>query len=107
LTSKTRASRCRRFREIPCSIDRRFIDLDHFEGWFGVVAPRGTSNAAIELVNKDLGTGFALPGMVERFDTLGAYVRTTTPAQFGAYWADERNKWEKVLKDVGAQPVLQ
>jgi hypothetical protein len=30
-----------------------------------------------------------------------------TPAQFGAYWADERNKWEKVLKDVGAQPVLQ
>jgi len=30
-----------------------------------------------------------------------------TPAQFGAYWTDERNNWEKVLKDVGAQPVLQ
>jgi hypothetical protein len=62
---------CRRFREIPCSIDRRFIDLDHFEGWFGVVAPRGISNAAIERVNKDLGTVFTLPDIVERFDTLG------------------------------------
>jgi homeodomain-containing protein len=63
---------------------RRFIDLDHFEGWFGVVGPRGTSNAAIERVNMDLGTVFALPGIVERFDMLGVYVKTMTPAQFGA-----------------------
>ena len=76
-------------------------------GWFAVVAPRGTSDAAIERVNRDLGTVLAMPDIVERFDTLGVYVRTMTPAQFGAYWADERIKWEKVLKDVGAQPVIQ
>ena len=76
-------------------------------GWFGVVAPRGTSSAAIERVNQDLATVLAMPDIVERFDTLGVYVRVMTPAQFGTYWADERTKWEKVLKDVGAQPVLQ
>jgi len=76
-------------------------------GWFGVVAPRGTSSAAIERVNKDLATVLAMPEIVERLDTLGVYVKTMTPAQFGTYWAAERTKWEKVLKDVGAQPVLQ
>jgi tripartite-type tricarboxylate transporter receptor subunit TctC len=76
-------------------------------GWFGVVAPRGTSSAAIERVNKDMATVLAMPDIVERFDTLGVYVKTMTPTQFGTYWADERTKWEKVLKDVGAQPVLQ
>jgi hypothetical protein len=59
----------------------RFIDLDHFEGWFGVVAPRGTSNAAIERVNKDLGTVFALPDIVERFDTLGVLIALSDHAR--------------------------
>ena len=76
-------------------------------GWFGVVALRGTSAAAIERVNKDLGTVLAMPDVVERLDTLGVYAKTMAPAQFGTYWIDERAKWEKVLKDVGAQPVLQ
>ena len=76
-------------------------------GWFGVVAPRGTSAAAIERVNKDLGTVLAMPDIVERLDTQGVYAKTMTPAQFGTYWATERTKWEKVLKDVGAQPVSQ
>ncbi len=76
-------------------------------GWFGVVAPRGTSSAAIERVNRDLGTVLAMPDIVERLDALGVYVKPMTPTQFAAYWADERTKWEKVLKDVGAQPVLQ
>jgi len=76
-------------------------------GWFGVVAPRGTRAAAIERVNRDLGTVLAMPDIVERLETLGVYVKTMTPAQFAAYWASERTKWEKVLKDVGAQPVSQ
>ena len=76
-------------------------------GWFGVVAPRGASAAAVERVNRDLATVLAIPDVVERLDTLGVYVKTMTPAQFGTYWSDERTKWEKVLKDVGAQPVVQ
>jgi tripartite-type tricarboxylate transporter receptor subunit TctC len=76
-------------------------------GWFGVVALRGTSQAAIDRVNKDLGTVLAMPDVIERLDTLGVYAKTMTPAQFGTYWSDERTRWEKVLKDVGAQPVLQ
>ena len=76
-------------------------------GWFGVVAPRGTSPAAIERVNRDMATVLAMPDVVERLDTLGVYPRAMTIAQFGDYWAEERTRWEKVLKDVGAQPVLQ
>jgi tripartite-type tricarboxylate transporter receptor subunit TctC len=76
-------------------------------GWFGIVAPRGTSAAAIERVNRDLAVVLAMPDVVERLDSLGVYPRTMSPAQFGEYWAEERTRWEKVLKDVGAQPLLQ
>ena len=76
-------------------------------GWFGVVALRGTSAAAIERVNRDMATVLAMPDVVERLDALGVYPKTMTPAQFGEYWSGERARWEKVLKDAGAQPVLQ
>lgn len=76
-------------------------------GWFGVVALRGTPAAAIERFNQDLGAVLAQPDIIERLETLGVYVKAMPPAQFGSYLADERTRWEKVLKDVGAQPVLQ
>lgn len=76
-------------------------------GWFGVVAPQGTGAAAIQRVNRDLATVLAMPDVISRFDTFGVYPKTMTPAQFGSYWAAERTRWEKVLRDVGAQPVAQ
>jgi tripartite-type tricarboxylate transporter receptor subunit TctC len=76
-------------------------------GWFGVVAPRGTRAQAIERVNRDIGTVLAMPDVVARFESVGVYPKRMTPAQFGTFWSDERTRWEKALRDVGAQPVMQ
>lgn len=75
-------------------------------GWFGVVAPKGTRAAAIERVNRDLATVLAAPDVVARLQSLGVYPLSMSPAQFGTYWAAERQRWEKALRDVGAQPTL-
>ncbi|MES2414745.1 MAG: tripartite tricarboxylate transporter substrate binding protein [Pseudomonadota bacterium] len=73
-------------------------------GWFGVVAPKGTSAQAIDRVNRDVAAAVKTPELVERFDSLGVYAKNLTPVQFGKYWNDDRTRWEKVLQDVGAKP---
>lgn len=73
-------------------------------GWFGIVAPKGTSDKAIERVNLDVAKVVRETEMTERFDTFGVYAKTLTPVQFGKYWNDDRVRWEKVLLDIGAKP---
>ena len=76
-------------------------------GWFGVVAPHGTSERVIARVNRDIATVLAMPDVIARFETLGIYPQTRTPAQFGSYWAAELTRWEAVLREVGAQRTMQ
>ncbi len=73
-------------------------------GWFGIIAPRGTSAQAIERVNRDVVQVAKTPELTERFDAFGVYAKNLTPAQFGKYWNDDRVRWEKVLQDIGAKP---
>lgn len=74
-------------------------------GWFGIVAPVGTQSAAIERINRDAATVIAMPEVVERFEGLGVYPKALNVAQFNTFWQQETVRWEKALKDVGAQPV--
>lgn len=73
-------------------------------GWFGVVAPKGTSDKAIERVNRDIAKLIREPDLTERFDSFGVYAKSMTPAQFGKYWTDDRLRWEKVMQDIGVKP---
>lgn len=74
-------------------------------GWFGIVAPAGTQARAIERVNRDIATVLALPDVIERLETLGVYPRPMDQTQFADFWRKERQRWEQVLRDIGAQPL--
>jgi tripartite-type tricarboxylate transporter receptor subunit TctC len=74
-------------------------------GWFGIIAPKGTSAQAIERVNRDVVQVAKTPELTERFDAFGVFAKNLTPAQFGKYWNDDRVRWEKVLQDIGAKPL--
>ncbi|MBL0421932.1 tripartite tricarboxylate transporter substrate binding protein [Ramlibacter sp. AW1] len=76
-------------------------------GWFGVVAPNGTPPSVVDKVHRDLASVLAQPDVVERLDGFGVYPRPMSSAQFATFWNQERQRWEKALKDVGAQPVQQ
>jgi tripartite-type tricarboxylate transporter receptor subunit TctC len=73
-------------------------------GWFGIIAPKGTSSQAIDRVNRDVNQVAKTPELTERFETFGVYAKSLTPTQFGKYWTDERVRWEKVLLELGAKP---
>ncbi len=72
-------------------------------GWFGIVAPKGTSDKAIERVNLDVAKLVREPDLTERFDNFGVYAKSMTPAQFGKYWTDDRLRWEKLMLEMGVK----
>jgi len=45
----------------------------------------------------------ATPDMKDRLDKAGAEVRPMSPAQFGAFIRNERDRWAKVVKESGAK----
>jgi tripartite-type tricarboxylate transporter receptor subunit TctC len=73
-------------------------------GWFGVVAPKGTSNAIIDKLNTEINAVVADPNIKTRLVGLGVPPMPMTPADFGKFIAAETEKWAKVVKAANIKP---
>lgn len=70
-------------------------------GWFGVLAPTGVPADVVKLLNAELNGIIAKPGVVQRFQGLGAEPLTGTPADLGAFLKAEQDKWGRVIREAG------
>jgi tripartite-type tricarboxylate transporter receptor subunit TctC len=73
-------------------------------GWFGLVAPKGTSNAIIDKLNTEINAVVADPNMKARLAGLGVPPMPMTPAEFGKLIADDTEKWGKVIRTANIKP---
>jgi tripartite-type tricarboxylate transporter receptor subunit TctC len=73
-------------------------------GWFGLGAPIKTSAQIINMLNREINAGLADPTMKKRIAELGGSPMPMTPAEFGAFIAEETEKWAKVVKFAGIKP---
>ena len=71
--------------------------------WWGLVAPAGTPPAIVDRLNAAFVAALNSPEAKTRFAALMAEPVASTPAQFGAFMASERAKYEKVVKASGAK----
>jgi tripartite-type tricarboxylate transporter receptor subunit TctC len=69
--------------------------------WTGVGVPRGTPEAVVKLLNREINAGLADPTIKERLDQLSVTPLFFTPAEFGAYMTAETEKWTNVIKLAG------
>ena len=69
--------------------------------WFGVGAPRNTPAEIVDKLNREINAGLADPMMKARFADLGAEVLAGSPADMGKLFAEEVEKWGKVIKFAG------
>jgi tripartite-type tricarboxylate transporter receptor subunit TctC len=69
--------------------------------WQGIVAPAGTPPEIVNKLHATVTAILATAEMKERLDKAGAEVRSMSPAQFGAFIRNERDRWAKVVKDSG------
>lgn len=71
--------------------------------WWGLVAPAGTPKEVVEKLNKAYTDALKHPDVKARFGNLMAEPVPTTPEAFGAFMAQERAKYEPVVKASGAR----
>jgi tripartite-type tricarboxylate transporter receptor subunit TctC len=72
--------------------------------WYGLGAPRGTSEAVIDKLNKEVNAALADPRMKTRFRDLGGIAMGGSPADFGNLMAEETGKWTKVIRTANIRP---
>jgi tripartite-type tricarboxylate transporter receptor subunit TctC len=71
--------------------------------WAGVGVPRGTPPEIIARLNVEVNTGLADPATRARLAAAGTTPIVYTPDGFGAYMAQEIDKWGKVIRASGVK----
>jgi tripartite-type tricarboxylate transporter receptor subunit TctC len=66
--------------------------------FYGVGAPRGTPQAVIDLLNREINAAFGEPLIKQRFAELGAIPVTGSAGAFGDMLAAETERWRKVVE---------
>lgn len=70
-------------------------------GWYGIVAPKGTPRPVIEALNKQVNAALADPATRRRFTDLGCNVFSGSPEDFKKFIDAETEKWAKVVAFAG------
>lgn len=88
--------------------DRCNAGLPGFElaVWHGLYAPKGTSPAVVEQLNKAARAALSDPGLVERFSEIGLVIPQgdrLKPEALRQHTASEIERWDPVLKAAGAK----
>lgn len=74
-------------------------------GWFAVVAPTGTSAAAIERSNRDINALLADKEVADRIATIGPLVDNSMNVEaVGAFLRSESIRWQSIAKEIGVLP---
>jgi tripartite-type tricarboxylate transporter receptor subunit TctC len=70
-------------------------------GWYGLLAPKGTSQAIVEKVNGALNRALNAPEMKERLTRLAVEGVSSTPEAFAKLIAEEKALWAGVIRKAG------
>jgi tripartite-type tricarboxylate transporter receptor subunit TctC len=71
--------------------------------WFGILAPAGTPPDVVAKWNAELVKALNAPDVREKMLAQGADPAPTTPAEFAAFIAREREKYARIVKASGAR----
>ncbi|MDB5804395.1 MAG: tripartite tricarboxylate transporter substrate binding protein [Betaproteobacteria bacterium] len=94
----TGAKRTPVFPDLP-TVAESGIPGYEFTTWNGLLAPKGTPDAIVRLINDKLKEALRSPDMVQRFEQMGLDNVAGTPEQFAASLKTESEKWGKVIKE--------
>jgi len=97
----TTAVRSQALPEIPTVGE--FVPGYEASTWYGVGAPRNTPAEIIDRLNGEINAGLADARLKARLADLGGMALAGSAADFGAFIAEETEKWAKVVKFSGAR----
>ena len=88
---------------VPTAIEQGLPNFDS-RGLFGLLAPAGTPNEIIQLLNRERGAVLRDPAMKEKLIAQGIEPEAGTPEGLRDLIQSEITKWARVIKDAGIKP---
>jgi tripartite-type tricarboxylate transporter receptor subunit TctC len=70
-----------------------------FLTWHGLLAPKGTPQAVVTLLNEKIRQLLAQPEQAKQFEKIGQDIIASTPEEFSAHLKSELEKWARVVKE--------
>ncbi len=98
----TTAQRSKLAPELPTMAEAGMPGFD-ISTWFGLLAPAGTPAEVIAKWNAEVVKALNAPDVREKMLAQGAEPAPTTPVEFAAFIAKEREKYAKIVKASGAK----
>jgi len=95
--------RLKQFPDVPTSAEAGLSGYE-MTTWFGVVAPRGTPDAIVQILHGMVQDMLEDPATVKRLEDSFLDLLPSTQPEFAAFVSAEFLKWEKVVHDSGLQP---
>ena len=71
--------------------------------WMGMLAPKGTPAPVIERLHREFVSALRAPAVKSFMDAAAIEPVGSTPAEFGAFFREERARWAKIVRDTGAR----
>ncbi len=71
--------------------------------WMGLLAPKGTPPAIVQLLNRELKATLATPEVAAFMKEAAIDVVGSTPAEMDAYFREERDRWARIIRETGAK----
>jgi tripartite-type tricarboxylate transporter receptor subunit TctC len=98
----TTAGRSEALPELPTVAD--FVPGYEASTWNGVCAPKNTPTEIVDRLNREINAGLADPNLKARLADVGAAALSGSPADYGKLFADEIEKWGKVIRAANIKP---
>jgi tripartite-type tricarboxylate transporter receptor subunit TctC len=73
--------------------------------WTGFMAPAGTPQPIVELLNREITKAVLQPHIKKKWEEEGANPLTMTPAEYRSFMEAQIDKWAKVIKANGIPPI--
>ena len=71
--------------------------------WMGLLAPKGTPPAVIARLHREVLAALASNEVKNYLSSASIEAVGSTPAELGAYFREEKERWAKIIKDTGAR----
>ncbi|UFN47345.1 tripartite tricarboxylate transporter substrate binding protein [Roseomonas sp. OT10] len=88
--------------DVPTFAELGVPDLQA-DSWFGILAPRGTPDAALDRLHAVLTEAMAQPAMQARLVSMGLIPQAMTRAEWGGFLATQTETWSAVPRRAGVR----
>jgi tripartite-type tricarboxylate transporter receptor subunit TctC len=98
----TGATRSPQLPDVPTVMEAGVPNYEAYV-WMGLLAPKGTPDAIIERLNREVLAVLAQDDVKRYMATAGIEIVGSTPREFGVFFRQEKELWAKVIRDTGAR----